>query len=336
MMAFSRRHLLALLAAPAAVSAQPPAGKSGRRPPGGAGPGAASKAGQGAVEFRRVPAWPAPASGPVTTAMLQEALQPAVEGLPAKALRVLGPESDMLLFLVLDLVGDLAFVDPARQALIAELRALPGNVWPAVFRAQDGLRVATDPARDPAPAIAAIENTQISGRAGLLETVEPAVRLADALLAKSPVRLAILYITDSNIYNYREDYTNPVINPSDSRDLSRRFPEGLIRERTTKLADTLTTYDAPVFIVHLAFLRDRLNEAYQNGLQLIAESTGGALSMCRTPNDVPTVIHTVFERLLGHFAVDLEVPPAAPRNFTVQLNAPSISLQHRTRFSRGR
>jgi hypothetical protein len=311
-MSLNRRQLLALLAA---------------------GPGAFP---QRSVELRRVAAWPANGATGLTPGELQKELQVSVEGAPAKAVRVRGPESELMLFVVLDLVGDLAFVDPARQSLIREIESLPGHVWAAVLRAQDGLRVAVDPSADRAPAIAAIENTQISGRAGLLETVEPAARLAGALLEKSPVRLAILYVTDSNIYNYREDYTNPVINPSDSRDLSRRFPEGLIREKTTKLADSLAAFDAPIFVVHLAFLRDRLNEAYQNGLQLMAESTGGTLSMCRTPNDVSAVIAAVFERMLGHWAIDVEIPPGAPRNFTVQLNAPQVSLQHRTRFSRGR
>lgn len=291
---------------------------------------------QRASALRRVTAWPANGNGAVTLAELKSALAATVEGRPAKVARVKGPESELLLFIVLDLVGDLAFVDPARQALVQEIRNLPGHAWAAILRAQDGLRVAADPAPDPAAAIAAIENTQISGRAGLLETVEPALRLADSLIARQPVRLAILYVTDSNIYNYREDYTNPVINPSDSRDLSRRFPEGLIREKTTALANTLASYDAPVFVVHLAFLRDRLNEAYQNGLQLMAETTGGSLSLCRTPNDVPTVISAAFARVLEHWAIDLEVPESAPRNFTVQLSAPNVTLQHRTRFARSR
>jgi hypothetical protein len=301
---------------------------------------ASSAPAQKAAEIRRVTAWPAEGSSNggagLTKDTLQTTLSATVDGRPAKVVRLQGEESELLLFIVLDLVGDLAFVDPARQALITEIRSLPGNAWAAVLRAQDGLRVATDPSHDREPAISAIENTQIAGRAGLLETAEPAVRLADALLAKSPVRLAILYVTDSNIYNYREDYTNPVINPSDSRDLSRRFPEGLVREKTTKLAATLSEFDAPLFIVHLAFLRDRLNEAYQNGLQLMAEATGGTLSMCRTPNDVPGVIRSAFERILAHWAIDLEIMAGAARNFVVQLDAPPYSLQYRTRFTRGR
>ena len=54
------------------------------------------------------------------------------------------------------------------------------------------------------------------------------------MVRKTYVRSAVLYITDSNIYNYREDYTNPVINYSDRGDLSRRFPEGLVREQVLR------------------------------------------------------------------------------------------------------
>lgn len=291
---------------------------------------------QRSSSLRRVTAWTTNGGGALSPGELKSSISAVVEGSPAKAARIKGPESDLLLFVVLDLVGDLAFVDPARQSLISEIRGLPAHVWPAILRAQDGLRVAADPAPDPADAIAAIENTQIGGRAGLLETVEPAVRLADSLITRNPVRVAILYVTDSSIYNYREDYTNPVINPSDSRDLSRRFPEGLIREKSTTLANSLAAFDVPVFIVHLAFLRDRLNEAYQNGLQLMAETTGGSLSMCRTPNDVPGVIAAALTRIREHWAIDLEVPDTVPRNFTVQLSAPNVTFQHRTRFARGR
>ncbi len=101
------------------------------------------------------------------------------------------------------------------------------------------------------------------------------------------MRVAVLYITDSDIYNYREDYTNPVVNRSDSSDLSRRFPEGLIREEISRLSDNLATAKAPVFIVHLELNRQRLNDAYQNGLLQLAETTGGVGTLCRTRQEIP-------------------------------------------------
>ena len=45
----------------------------------------------------------------------------------------------------------------------------------------------------------------------------------------------VCVVTDSDVNNYREDFTNPTINWSDSGDISRRFRDGLVRERVSKL-----------------------------------------------------------------------------------------------------
>ena len=74
----------------------------------------------------------------------------------------------------------------------------------------------------------------MSGKAGLLTTVDVIGRIADSMLKKSPVRVAILYITDGDVRNYREDFTNPVINSSDFNDMSRRFPETLVQEKIAR------------------------------------------------------------------------------------------------------
>lgn len=285
-----------------------------------------------APEFRRSTGWPSN----VETVLNPSEVQVQVEGHATKVLRVRGPEDELMILLVLDLTGDLSLVDPARQAATAEIRELPANALAGVLRSQDGLRVLADPTLDRAAAVDAVNSAQISGRAGLLETIEPATQLGSSILRKSPVRLAVLYLTDSNIYNYREDYTNPVINPSDSRDLSRRFPEGLIQEKTSRLAVALAGLDAPVFMVHLAYLRDRLNEAYQTGLRKMAEATGGQAAFCRSAADIPGEIHVAFARMLSHWAIDFEEPDRLPRNYTVQVSANDAGLQYRSRFARGK
>jgi hypothetical protein len=276
----------------------------------------------------RVPVWPA--DGNVIEAA---ALSAKVENRPARVVRARGPGTDLLVLLVLDLTGDLTLVDSARQTLQARLDALPANVWVGLFRSQDGLHVLADPSPGRAAVKEAIESLQIAGRAGLLETIEPAARLGDSLIEKSPVRLALLYVTDSNIHNYREDYTNPVINYSDQRDLSRRFPEALVREKTSRLAETLASLRPPLFVVHLAFLRDRLNEAYQTGLQQMAEITGGQARFCRALTDIPGEIEQCFERVVSHWAVDFEPPDRLPKTFSVQLSAGDRELSYRTRFN---
>ncbi len=260
-------------------------------------------------------------------------LKAAVEGREAKIAAIRAPDSPLLLHVVLDLTGDLSLISPAREALKSALQELPENVWFSLLRAQDGLRVLSDPGPSRADAIAKLDALEITGRAGLLETIEPAEALAERILRRVPIRTAVLFLTDSSIYNYREDYTNPVVNPSDSRDLSRRFPEALIREKTAKLATALNVFDVPVFIHHLAWLRDTLNSAYQTGLQQLAEATGGSVAFSRAPGDIPGDVGQMLKKITSHWAVDLELPAGTPRTYTVQLIAEGREIQYRTRFT---
>jgi hypothetical protein len=260
-------------------------------------------------------------------------IKATVEGEEAKVLSVRDPASPLLLNVVLDLTGDMALIGPAREALKTEIAALSSNVWVALLRAQDGLRVLTDPGPDRAGVNSQLDALDTTGRAGLLEAVQPAAELADRILHRSPIRTALLFLTDSNIYNYREDYTNPVVNPSDSRDLSRRFPEALIREKTAKLAAALNATDVPVFVHHLAWLRDRLNEAYQTGLQQIAEATGGSASFSRAPGDIAGDVSQICKKILSHWAVDLELPAGTKRTYSVQLSVEGREIQYRTKYT---
>lgn len=278
---------------------------------------------------RRTTAWIAASETGLCQSMVK------VEGKSSKLVRCLSPQDGLMLFIVVDLTGDLTLINQARDALASEFAKLPPSVWTAALSAQDGLHVLADPSGDSAATLAALRNARTTGAAGLLEAMEPASRLAASILAKSPVRIAILHITDSNIYEYREDYTNPVINYSDSRDLSRRFPDALIRERTSKLASSLAGYDAPVFVVHLAYLRDRLNEAYQIGLRQAAEATGGSAAFCRSQADIPSSIGAALARILSHHALDFSIPKGLPRQFTIELTAPGLTPEYRSRFALG-
>ena len=156
-------------------------------------------------------------------------------GKPASVISQLGPGSDQIILLVLDFTGEASLVEAAKQALAAEISKLPPNAWVGLLRDQDGLHVLADPSPNRQPLLDAIKSLASTGKPGLFETVTPALSLADSLMRKSPVRVSVLYITDSNIYNYREDYTNPVINGSDPHDLSRVFPDALIQDKISKL-----------------------------------------------------------------------------------------------------
>jgi hypothetical protein len=251
------------------------------------------------------------------------AFDATVNGKPVGIRSALGPSSDQIILIVMDVTGDPSLVDPARQALVTGISKLPRNTWVGLLKAEDGLHVLADPGPDRGPVTEAIRNLPNSGNPGLLETVQPALSLADALLRKSPVRVSVLYVTDSNLYNYREDYTNPVINQSDPHDLSRRFPEALIEDRISKLLDGAAGLEAPLFIVHLHNRGDRLNRAYQNGLQMLAGATGGRADFCRSVAEIPDAIAAAFSRISSEWRLILNVPPKVRGVAQVRLRARS-------------
>ncbi len=275
----------------------------------------------------RIPLW-SEGGEPIHSSQLRV----QVDGRPAPILRLHGPEDPLLLLVVLDLVADLNEADLARDALIAALREAGSNVWVGVLRAQDGLRVLLDPTNDRDAIAQAILSFPVSGRPGLLETLETMSRLADSVLEKAPVRIAVYYITDSNIYSYREDFTNPVINWSDSGDLSRRFPEGLVRDRISKLTAKLSSAQAPIFITHVEYRTDRLNEAYQNGLMQIAAVTGGQAVFCRSNAEIHPAITGMVKTILSHYGLDLKVPAQAAENVAIKIESQNGTVTHRTRM----
>lgn len=280
----------------------------------------------------RVPVWIDSHESSEAALSLKQ-LSAKIDGVPAKIVSSRGPKDDLLILLVLDLTEDVSTVEVAKQALIEALRKLPQNANVAVLRAQDGLRVLLDPGADRGAVADAVRNLPVSGKAGLLDTIESAARLGDSLFARASVRIALVYITDSNINNYREDFINPVINSSDSHDLSRHFPEGLVKDKISKVEARISACETPVFIVHLDYRSDRLNEAYQTGLMQLAAAAGGTSAFCRSRVDVPNAIAQVFDAVSGHYSVVLQMPERPSRMLEVKLDNGGRALTYRNRFS---
>jgi hypothetical protein len=238
-----------------------------------------------------------------------DTLTASINGTPAKITRLAMPEDDLVLLVVLDLTDDLAAVEQARHELIHRIEAFPPNFYVGVLRAQNGLRVLTEPTADREVVAAAIRSSSVGGRAGLLETIERAAQIGSSVIRASGVRVAVLYLTDSDIGNYRENFTNTTVNSSDFGDLSRRFPDVLVRERISRTLRNLSTTEAPVFISQLTYRTDQLNLAYQTGLISLATSTGGTASISRSVSEIPSAIDSLVDRIVGHYSLALAVPP---------------------------
>jgi len=266
----------------------------------------------------RIPVWIE--SGPPSTPPRFEAL---LNNKAAPVTSTQGPGTDEVILVVLDLTGDISLIDPARQALISEIGKLPGNCWVGLLKDQDGLHVLADPGPDRKPVTDAIQLLTPSGKPGLLETVDSALAIADSMARKSPARIAVLYVTDSDIYNYREDYTNPVINQSDPHDLSRKFPEALVQEKISKLQGLVSALQPPLFVVHLNNRSSRLNQAYQNGLKVLTDTAGGESIICRSVAEIPDAIHQLFGRMDSAWNLTVELPQKPKPNLQVRISAKS-------------
>ena len=277
----------------------------------------------------KVAVWADPPGATITA----KDLSATVAGKDARVTELKGPADDLMLVAVLDLAGDLSLAEPAKDALAADIEKLPQKAAVAVMRAQDGGKVLADPGADRTAAVSAVRDLPVSGKAGLLDTVETVTRLADSILTKTGVRVAVLYVTDSDPENYREDFTNPVINSSDTHDLSRKFPEALIQDKISKVAAVLAERKAPLFVVHLRYRSDRLGEAYQNGLQQLAEVTGGSAIFCRSSEEIADAIRHALGLISSSYSVTVMLPPLRSKSFDLHLEAAGkYSLTYRTRF----
>jgi hypothetical protein len=265
----------------------------------------------------RIPVW---LNGAAGHELSPQDFHATVDGADARVTGVRCPDSDLIILLVLDLSsGDLTVVDPAKANLDDNIRKLPVTTYVGVLRAQDGLEVLQDPTGDRDAVTLRISEQTLSGKTGLLATVDTIGRIADSMLDKSAVRVAILYVTDGDVRNYREDFTNPVINSSDSHDLSRRFPEGLVQEKIAKLEAVLAAQQAPLVVVDLNTRTDRLNTAYHNGLKQLAETTGGAVFFSRSTTEIPEAIRKSFETMESHYSLTLAVPERVPPRLQIRL-----------------
>jgi hypothetical protein len=271
-----------------------------------------------------VPLW----IDPAPTSLAPEDIRATLNGKATPVTRLLEPSSDIVILLVLDVTGEVSLVDAAKQALITQIEELPQNAWVGLLRAHDGLSVIVDPTPDRKAMRDAIQALPATGKAGLLDTVKPVAGLADSILRKSGVRVAILYVTDSDISNYREDFTNPVINSSDPHDLSRRFPEALIQEKISRLQMQISSDEAPLFVVHLRYHSSRMNQAYQNGLKALSEFTAGYSWLCRSDAEIPDAIQKEFAYIRSSRFLSLRLPKPAPSGVQVRLQLPEQKQSH--------
>lgn len=267
----------------------------------------------------RIPLWVASPDDAVLLA--KQDVQAWVDGEITPVLEVQVPGDPLILMIVMDTVGDLSRIDEARAAISSRIEGMSPEWRVALMQAQDGLVVAEDPTDDKAALVETLEALPNSGVPGLLNAIAPAASTAQSVLAQAHVRVAVLFVTDGSIEDYRGDYSAEVVNPSDRGDLSRRFRDRVIQERVSTLAASLSGYGAPLFFIHLNESEDELDVAYQNGIRRFADETAGEAYFVRSVSDVKAAVDQAWERIADHYSVHLEQPAGAGKAFQVRLES---------------
>lgn len=249
----------------------------------------------------------------------------SVNGRIARVLNAKTPRDSQMILLVLDLAGDITDAEAAKEALISEIQKLPASTFVALIRAQDGPTVLVDPTADRSQLAQAIRANPVTGKAGLLDSLPSIEALAEGISKASNIRIATLFITDSEVGNYREDFANPVINSSDPHDLSRRFPEALIQDKIDKVEKAISARETPLFVVHLRYRTSTLNAAYQAGLKRLAETTAGWSAFCASTAEIPEAIQQAFSAVSSQYTLTVGLPnrPPAAIQIHVETRAPA-------------
>lgn len=248
-----------------------------------------------------------------------------LNGKAAPVLNAKTPLDSQMILLVLDLAGDMTDAQAANEALISEIRKLPDSTFVALIRAQDGPTVLVDPTAERSAVAEAIQANAVTGKAGLLDSLTSIESLAEGISKASNVRIATLYVTDSEVHNYREDFANPVINSSDPHDLSRRFPEALIEAKIDKMEKAISALETPLFIVHLRYRTSTLNAAYQAGLKRLADGTGGWSAFCASPAEIPQAMLQAFSAISSQYVLTVGLPNRPPAAIQIHVETQALA-----------
>ena len=145
-----------------------------------------------------------------------------------------GPESPLLIVLALDTTGSITWIDRLRNELAAFVAKLPPNVQIMVVTINDGIRVVQNNTSDPDLLTQAVRNYDITGRPGFLENVESLEEKSDRIFERFPMRVATLFVTDSDIYGYR-----------------RRFSSADFTTEVERIQAKLQGFYAPIYVLRL-------------------------------------------------------------------------------------
>jgi len=211
----------------------------------------------------------------------QDNLRLTQEKGPITPTAFLGTESPVLIIVVFDTTGDMTYIDAVRKELVKFVEVLPPSVQMSVMTANDGLKVVQKPTADKDLLGKAILNYPTKGYPGFLENIVSVTDFTDKYLLKFPIRVSVLFITDSDIYKCRKQYTSADLTTEAQRD----------REL---LQETFT----PVFVLRLPTGNtDTMSRTYEGTIRDISRATCGETEFIMSPTGVSPSLATSLFRI---------------------------------------
>lgn len=239
--------------------------------------------------------------------------------------RLQPPASPTIIFVVLDLTSAVTEAAEVRDGLQSALKNLPPQTWVGLFGANDGLHVIQDPTQDHAVLQWEIQAMYPTGHPGLLDSVEQVEKIASRVQRKGKLKVAIIAITDSNIFGYRSDYGNQQVNSSDTHDLSRRFQGRDLESKIQRMDRRLLQDRVPLFVLQVKNYPDALNRIYNNGLQRFCDTLGGASWFVQSRAEIQSDVQAAFTRVKDFYLATLKTPPPG-HEVDLSLSVAGVSL----------
>jgi VWFA-related protein len=195
----------------------------------------------------------------------------------------LGPDSPVLIPLIMDTTGDTTWIDAMRRELVNFVEVLPPNVQLMVMTATEGLKVVQSNTADKTLLKQAILNYDIRGYPGFMENVLNVADYMNRLLLRHPIRVCPLIITDSDVYKYRKQYTTADFNTS-------------IERYKDKLKET----GVPLHVIRIPTGNtDTFSRTYEGAMRELARSTGGEAEFPLAVAGVSNALRVTLHRIHG-------------------------------------
>jgi VWFA-related protein len=209
---------------------------------------------------------------------------------PVKVDFFLNPDAPVLIPLVFDTTGDLTYIDAMRKELCRFVDNLPPIIQLMVLTANDGLKVVQNNTSDKELLKKAILNYSIKGYPGFLENFLSVSDAINKLVMKNKIKVCPIFITDSDIYKYRKQYTSADLNTEVDR-IKGKLKESFV----------------PIFVLRLsAGNNDTFSRNYEGLMRELARTTGGEAEFPMGVAGVSTALAGTLHRIHGLYVVGWE------------------------------